>query len=426
MGGLIINLKQNLTQYKGLPREIYILFIGRIINCIGSFVTPLMALILTQKFGMSATQSGNFIAIQACLQGLSLLLGGKLVDSFGRKKIIVICQSLGAIMLLTCGFMPISILTTKMMMASSCFYSMAMPAYDALNADVTNSENRKLSYSLLYMGVNLGFSIGPIIGGFLYKHYLPLVFILDAVTTLASMILIVMLIKEKKIVKNLEEYEEKDNLQEENQLENIVEGSVFKVLLKRPILIAFGIIMFFIEFTYAQWVFALPLQLGTLFGSDGAKLYGLLGATNGIIVIIATPFLMRLTKNTSELNNVCLSGFIYVISFLMFGFISSSTLFFFGVILMTFGEVIGATNVSTFIANNSPASHRGRISSILSIISRTGYSISPMVIGNVIDKCGISQGYIVTASSSMIAVSLIFMVNKLMLNEKVMESENNV
>jgi len=415
----MFNLKQNLTQYKGLPREIYILFIGRIINCIGSFVGPLMALILTQKFGMSAEESGTFIAFQSFLQGVGLLVGGKLVDSFGRKKIIVVFQSLGAIMLLLCGIMPISVLTAKMMMVSSCFYSMAMPAYDALNADVTNTKNRKLSYSLLYMGINLGFSIGPLIGGFLYKNYLPLVFIGDAITTLISMLLIVMLIKEKKIVINLEE----DNFQEINQLESDVEGSVFKVLLTRPILIVFGIITFFIQFTYAEWGFALPLQIGTLFGSDGAKIYGLLGATNGIVVIIATPFLMRITKKISELNNIGLSSFIYIISFLIFGFVTSIPLFFFGVMVMTFGEIIGATNSSTFIANNSPASHRGRLSSTLLIISGTGSSISPLVIGNVIDNYGIRQGYVLTACSAMIAVILVFLVNKSMFNEAYAKAE---
>ena len=41
-----------LSTYKGLPKEFYVLFIGRIINCIGSFVHPLMSLILTEKIGL--------------------------------------------------------------------------------------------------------------------------------------------------------------------------------------------------------------------------------------------------------------------------------------------------------------------------------------------------------------------------------------
>ena len=90
---------------------------------------------------------------------------------------------------------------------------------------------------------------------------------------------------------------------------------------------------------------------------------------------------------------------------------------------MTFGEIIGATNSSTFIANNSPASHRGRLSSTLLIISGTGSSISPLVIGNVIDNYGIRQGYVLTACSAMIAVILVFLVNKSMFNEAYAKAE---
>lgn len=381
-----------------------------------------MALILTQRFGMSSAESGGFIAAQSCIQGVAMILGGKLVDSFGRKKVIVICQSLGAIMLILCGIMPISMFTAKMIIASSSFYCMAFTAYDALQADVTNSKNRKIAYSLLYMGINIGFAIGPIIGGFLYKNYLSLVFIGDAVTTLVSMILVVTLIEEKKVKENINEHEEENGIRERNELEDNVEGSVFRVLIKRPILIIFGMIMFFINFTYAQWPFALPLQLGKIYGSDGAKIYGLLGAVNGLIVIIATPFVMRLTRKNSELMNICLGAFLYFISFLMFGFISSIPLFFLGVILMTFGEIIGVTNSSAFISNNSPASHRGRLSSALSIITGSGAAISPMIIGRIIDDYGMMQGYALTSGSAMVAVILVIVANKLVRKEKSVKS----
>ncbi|MDR3593516.1 MFS transporter [Clostridium sp.] len=422
----MFKLNQSFNQYKGLPKEIYILFVGRIINCLGSFVGPLMALILTQKFGMSSSESGSFIALQSCVQGVALIIGGKFVDSFGRKRVIIICQSLGAFMLILCGIMPISMLTAKMMITSSCLYSIAFTAYDALQADVTNNQNRKISYSLLYMGINIGFALGPIIGGFLYKNYLSLVFIGDAVTTLVSMILVVTLIKEKHEAVNIKEREEDDELLERNELEDNVEGSVFKVLFNRPILIVFGIIMFFINFTYAQWPFALPLQLGKIFGSDGAKIYGLLGAANGIIVIIGTPFLMRLTRKFSELMNICLCAFIYFISFLMFGFISSIPLFFFGVILMTLGEIIGATNSAAFISNNSPASHRGRLSSVLSIITGSGFAISPMVIGSIIDNYGMIQGYAFTAISAMGAMILAAIADKIVKNQNCVKNSTVV
>ena len=46
---------------------------------------------------------------------------------------------------------------------------MCSPAYDALLADLTNPDNRKGAYSLVYMGWNLGFAIGPAIAGMLFQ-----------------------------------------------------------------------------------------------------------------------------------------------------------------------------------------------------------------------------------------------------------------
>ena len=188
-----------LSTYKGLPKEIYVLFIGRIINCIGSFVHPLMSLILTEKIGLSAGEAGIFVTSVAIFQVPALILGGKLVDTVGRKKVIIIFQSLGAIILFSCGLLPVSTTVAKLMIVSSVLYSISSPAYDALNADLTTPENRKQSYSLIYMGINIGFSIGPLMAGFLFKKYLPVIFMGDAITTIIAMLMIAIFIKEEKL-----------------------------------------------------------------------------------------------------------------------------------------------------------------------------------------------------------------------------------
>lgn len=58
-----MNFKEIFETYKGLEKEIYILFIGRIVNSLGAFVHPLMALILTQKIGMSVAEAGMFVTM---------------------------------------------------------------------------------------------------------------------------------------------------------------------------------------------------------------------------------------------------------------------------------------------------------------------------------------------------------------------------
>lgn len=173
----------------------------------------------------------------AVTQVPSMLIGGKLSDSIGRKETIVIFQSLGIICYIICGFLKPSMAVALMIVAAADFYSVASPSLDALNADITTPENRKGAYSLLYMGFNIGFAVSPIIGGMLYKNYLPVIFIGDALTTLLSTVLIIIYIKnlQNKIHEN------------ENKLEMSEEGSVFSVLLKDPYFYILQLLCLFIS-----------------------------------------------------------------------------------------------------------------------------------------------------------------------------------
>lgn len=80
--------KEKIT-YFGLPRSVYIIFIARVVNSMGNFVTPFMTLLFTQKGGMPEAQVGKYLLMASLLQIPGSLIGGKLTDLMGRKKIMI-------------------------------------------------------------------------------------------------------------------------------------------------------------------------------------------------------------------------------------------------------------------------------------------------------------------------------------------------
>lgn len=391
-----------ISRYFGFRKEIYVLFVSRIINCIGAFVHPLLTLILKNKLGMEEANVGWLMTLMLITQLPSMLIGGKLSDRFGRVKLVAIFQSLGAIIYIVCGLLPMSTAVVVLIIVASNFYALSYPSLDAMTMDLTNPKNRKEALSLIYMGINIGFAVGPMLGGMLFENYLRWVFIGDAVTTMASVVLILIFIKETlpdkndKNIKGLESYEK---------------GSIFSILKGRMIIIAIAFILLLYQFAYSQFGFALPIQMDGIFGDRGAFHFGLLISFNGVLVIALTPFVTYVLKKMRSLVGTFASGLLYAAAFTTFIFAKTLPVFYSAMFLMTLGEVALTIDAFAFIAGMSPSSHRARVNSVVNIIASVGRVISPLIIGQIIAHTGMGCGWLTVALVSLFGgiLALLFM-----------------
>lgn len=397
-----LKLPKVLGIYKGLPREIYYLFAARIISNLGRFISPLLTLILTQKIGMDSGRAGMLITLTVILQAPCVLLGGKLADTIGRKKVICTFFGLSALAYIICGFMPVSIELAYMLIVAACLASVPGAAYDAYVADFTTEKNRQASYSLLYMGMNVGAAIAPCVAGLLLENHLSILFFGDAVTSLLAVAVLTLNIRDKYDIRAIR----KQNTKKAQAMKE----NVFRVLLETPELIFFAVIMMAFSFTYSEWDFGLPLCMSNVFGTRSSARYGALCTINGIMVIFITPLVVSLTRRFKVTHILSAAGLFYAGCFIVSSLSSHLFGFVVAIILLTLGEICCTVNYSTFVSNVARPTHLGRINSILSIISDIGRCASPLIIGNVIVFVGVEKAMLVVALIALLgAVSIYFL-----------------
>jgi MFS family permease len=91
--------------YRGLPKSVYALFFAHVVNAIGNFVWPFLALFLTDRLGMSKAEAGFFVTLSALAYVPGSLIGGKIADHIGRRRVFLVSRALSALLLVPCAFL---------------------------------------------------------------------------------------------------------------------------------------------------------------------------------------------------------------------------------------------------------------------------------------------------------------------------------
>ena len=151
--------------YAELPRVYWTIWLGTLVNKLGSVVVPFLALYLTQERLLSKALAGLLISLYGVGAILAGLTGGMLADRYGRRVTLLLSLFGGALATLGIGFArQLSILALFTFLVG-WLGEMYRPAVAALIADVVPPEKRTRAYGLLYWVINLGFAVAMMVGG---------------------------------------------------------------------------------------------------------------------------------------------------------------------------------------------------------------------------------------------------------------------
>ncbi len=158
----------------GLPSSYWLLWTGTLVNRLGAFVMPFLALYLTRERGFSVEQAG-FVA---ALHGAGVVVSGRCWEepwrtASGGAPRCSLGLWLGSVAMVFLGFSRDLFWIRVAAFTLGVLGDLYRPAVFAAVSDVVRPEDRTRAFGLLYWVVNVGFAIALPAGGAAGQGGLP-------------------------------------------------------------------------------------------------------------------------------------------------------------------------------------------------------------------------------------------------------------
>ncbi len=395
----IVNKKIRIFDvYYRLPKSIYVLFGVRVVTSIASFIMPFFSLYLTYYLGYSKVTAGQIVSLNTFLYFPATLIGGFLADKVNKKNGVIGLGILRAVMLAAVIGCPTAVIRTVLLMVGVFVSTISYPMEDALVADLTSVEQRRNTYSLLYLGSNVGIAISTMIAAFLFNNFINLIFIIEVSITLIGVALMFRFVP----------YIRSSNSEKANLTDKKHSGQKGNKLFKTyKYLFIFLLSMMIFSFGYNQCGFAMPLFMNDVFGDKGTSYYGFLMSLNGFEVVFFTAYITKISKKMSAIWNIVIAGALYLVGFGMFFYTRNVIVTFVLTFIWTLGEIFGSVNITYYATTHVQSRYRGRILSLVSASMRIGAFLNPFIMGIIMDLWGSRITWLITAMPLVVSVILL-------------------
>ncbi|WP_242253677.1 MFS transporter [Bacillus cereus group sp. BfR-BA-01379] len=379
-------------------------------RAVSTMIFPFMAIYFSIKLGSAI--AGALLLINVIASLVIGLYGGYVGDRLGRKKVMIIGQSIQVISIACMGvansdYVDSPWLTFIFMLVNSLGSGLMNPATEAMLIDVSTPENRKVMYSINYWAINLSMAIGAIFGGLLFENYRLQLFI--GLTVIAVITLYVMAVYMEEV------YVARKTVEKKNVLKDMADS--YKVVMKdRAFLIfcAASICTLSLEFQVNNYL-GVRLQKefetvhfffwnGVTFDLTGIRMMSWISAENTILVVLCSALLIKMLKRFNDLKILYVGLFIYTIGFTILGTSNSLWILLIAGLFQTVGEMMYVPVRQSIMADMVPNEARGSYMAINGMVFQVAKMNGALgvMIGSFLASWGMSVLYFIVGMSSIL------------------------
>lgn len=365
-----------LANFRGLSHEIWLLALVTFVNRSGAMVIPFLSLYLINVEGFDLPHVGWIMSCFGLGSLVGTYFGGRLTDSIGFYKVILFSLFLGGI-----GFVLLQYIDTFYGFCIGIFLltlitDSGRPAIFVAADTYSKPENITRSITLIRLAINLGFSVGPLVGGLIIANinYSSL-FWIDGLTCIIASFGVIAFLKPKK--------------QKNKKIAKVVVVKEGVPPYLNKLFILFFVIMVANSLAFVQYFSVMPIYYEKVhFLSE--DLIGWLMFINGAtIVVFEMPLISWLDRKKVSKTMATFWGiFLLGLSFLVLNFTSWSGVLVIAMFLMTFGEMIGFPFSNALALEMAPKGRKGSYMGLYSMSFSFAHLIGHNGGMNLVDSFG--------------------------------------
>lgn len=358
------HLKNYFKVYDGLSSPAWMLALVMLVNRSGAMVVPFLGVYLVKHLGFSLENAGILLSCFGIGAVAGSSLGGWLTDKFGHFNVQLF--SLTAVVPL---FLLLPHFTTMPSLAAgilalSLVSDILRPANSVALAHYAKPENLVRSFTLNRMALNLGFSIGPALGGFLAAFSYDLLFYGNAFAATIAVLIFYFYFRNKKGHATSKEKEDAIAVSFQSPYKDV------------PFLV-FTFLSILFAICFFQLLSTLPLYYREVYQLS-EKSIGVILAFSGVVVFCLEMLIVHFAERRSTAGNAIIIGVVFAgLAFASLLIAHAVWLLYISMFLLCISEILAMPFMATVTLKRSNLKNRGAYMGLNSLALSAGLIFAP-------------------------------------------------
>lgn len=389
--------------FAGLSREVWILALITFVNRAGTMVVPFLSLYLTKDMGLTLEEVGWIMSCFGAGSVVGSWLGGKLTDKLGFYDVMfgaLITSGVAFVALqYVQGFVPFGFGVFVLMVFSDAF----RPAMFVAIRGYATPDTRTRAVTLIRLAINLGFSVGPAIGGLIIAGWsYGGLFWVDSLTCLAAAALLWAKLPRKAAMKDGE-------ATRSTATRSPYRDGPYLFFLLTTVLICIP---------FLQYFSSIPLFYNEVHGMNEFAIGVLLGMNGLLIFLLEMPLIKYCEDRAYDLMRILvLSVALFALSFVVLNIFPNIAFLWVGMLLATVGEMLNFPFMNRFAFDRAEHGATGSYMALFTISWSVAHIIGHTLGLNLIAQFGYTTTWYIFTGMLVVAMGMLVVLKRMVVRE---------